>query len=70
MATANLDPITAARMAKQEAVRAGLSSPDPIRRYQTREAYITDGLAAASAAMVQRAKQNRVTKSFIKGIGR
>ncbi len=55
MAVANLDPFTAARMAKAQKRRADLNSVDPVRRWRAKQELIQEGLSEAGAALVRQA---------------
>ena len=57
MAVANVDPITAARMAKAQKRRADLNSIDPVRRWRAREQGIEDRLEDMGIALVRQAKE-------------
>ena len=55
MAVANVDPITAAKMAKAQKRRADLNSIDPVTRWRAREQGIEDGLEDMGNALVRQA---------------
>ncbi len=58
MAIAQVDPFTAARMAKAEKLRADLNSVDPVTRYRAREQAMQEGLTEAGNALAEQAKSN------------
>ncbi len=58
MAVANLDPITAAKMAKERQLRADLNSIDPVRRWRAKQELMQEGLTEAGAALVRQAEEN------------
>ncbi len=58
MAVAQVDPFTAARMAKAEKLRADLTSVDPVTRYRAREQAMQEGLTEAGNALAERARIN------------
>lgn len=58
MAWAQYDPITQARVNRQKALDAAANSPDPLTRYQAKEAAMYDGMSRLSESLVQQAVAN------------
>ncbi len=56
MALAFVDPISAARAARQEKLAADMRSPDPVTRYKAREAYLSSGAESLGGALVAEAR--------------
>lgn len=57
MALAFVDPISAARAARQEKLAADMRSPDPVTRYKAKEEAINGYAAEFGRAMVAKADQ-------------
>ncbi len=58
MAFAQFDPITQARVNRQKALNAAASSPDPLTRYQAKEAAMNDGMSRLGQSLTQQAIAN------------